>query len=152
MQIQFSKFYVFYFFALFFKVTLWTNIAFLPQIWDQIKQQFFLNYFFLFSIQSSQLSRNMCKLCVKLRNATIYPPWVWFFQNFFSSKMYSSPIWNARLAPKVTFEPYQWEESGIFLIRGLKSHNFEYTLPTLVDALIFQENGLAITFTWQNKP
>ena len=46
------------------------------------------------------------------------------FQKIFFSKTYSSLIWNARLALKVTFEPYWWEESGIFLIRGLKSHNF----------------------------
>ena len=36
--------------------------------------QFSLNYSFLFSIQSSTLSRNMRKLRVKLRNGSIYPP------------------------------------------------------------------------------
>ena len=34
-----------------------------------------LKNFFLFYIQSSPLSKNMRKLCVKLRNAYIYAPW-----------------------------------------------------------------------------
>ena len=37
--------------------------------------QFFLNYTFIFSLQSSKMSRNMRKLCLKLCNVTIYPPW-----------------------------------------------------------------------------
>ena len=56
----------------------------------------------------------MRKLRVKLRNASIYPPWGPVFKKYFFSKTYSSLIWNARLAPKVTFEPYRLEESGIF--------------------------------------
>ena len=37
--------------------------------------QFFPNIIVLFFIQRSKMSRNIYKLCVKLRNATIYPPW-----------------------------------------------------------------------------
>ena len=40
---------------------------------------------------------------------------VQFSKNISFSKTYSSLIWNARLAPKVTFDPYRWKESGIFL-------------------------------------
>ena len=106
---SFYVFGVFTFFCTFLKANWWTNIAILPQIWDQISKQFFLHYFFLFSTQSLKLSKNMHKLRVKLRNATIYPPWGPIFKNIFSLKTHSSLIWNARLAPKVTFEIYQWE-------------------------------------------
>ena len=58
-------------------------------------------------------------------------------------------IWNARLAQKMEFERYWWEESGMFLIRGLTKSQF---CVKLVDALLFEENGLAITFTWQMNP
>ena len=96
---KFLSFMCFNFFALFFKVTLWTYIAFLPQIWDNFFRTVFLKLFFLFSFQSSKLSRNMRKLRVKLLNATIYPPWGPIFKKTFFSKTYSSLIWNARLAP-----------------------------------------------------
>ena len=122
---QVLSFLCFYFFALFFdKVTLWTNIAILPQIWAHIFKTVFPKLFFcLFSIQSSKLSKNLRNMRMKLRNTTIYPPWGLIFKKKISTT-YSSLIWNARLAPKVTLEPYRWEESGIFLIRGLKCHNF----------------------------
>ena len=124
-RFQVFKFYVFLLFLhFFFKSTLWTNIAFFPQIWNLIFKTVFPKLFFLFSVQSSKLSINMRKLRVKLRNATIYPPWGPILQKKISSKTYSSLIWKARLAQKVTFESYWWEESGIFLIRGPKSHNF----------------------------
>ena len=37
-------------------------------------KQLFLNFFCLFSILSSKMSRSMRKLLVNMRNATIYPP------------------------------------------------------------------------------
>ena len=61
------------------------------QIWNHIFKTVFPKLFFLFSIRWS------------------------IFRKIFFSKTYSSLIWNDRLAPKVTFEPYRWEESGIFL-------------------------------------
>ena len=57
----------------------------------------------------------MRKLRVKLRNATIYPPW----GPIKKKKVYSSLIWNAKLVPKVTFERYQGDKSRIWKIRGL---------------------------------
>ena len=113
----------FYFLHFFFKVTFWTTIAFLPLIWDHIFNTVFPKLVFLFSIQSLKISKNMRKLRVKLRNATIYPPWGLISRSSFFQKRTSPCIWNGRLAPKVTFEPNWWEESGIFLIRGLKSYN-----------------------------
>ena len=73
---KFFRFMCFYFFAFFFKVTLWTNIAILTQIWDHnVKKVYLKLLFFLFCTQSSKLSWNMHKLHVKLRNTTFYPPW-----------------------------------------------------------------------------
>ena len=83
---KFLSFMCFYFFALFFIVTVWTTIEVLTQIWDHIFQTVFPILFFLFSIQSSKLSKNMRKLPVKLRNATIYPPWGPIFKNSFFLK------------------------------------------------------------------
>ena len=40
-----------------------------------MSKRFFPKLFCFFCTQSSKLSRNMHKLCVKLCNATIYPPW-----------------------------------------------------------------------------
>ena len=40
------------------------------------------------------------------------PPLRSNFQKYFFLKIYSPLIWNARLAPKVTFERYWWEKSG----------------------------------------
>ena len=84
-DLKFLSFMCFYFFALFFKVTLWTNIAILPQIWDHIFKTVFPKLFF-FSVQNSKLSRNMRKLRVKLRNATIYLPWGLIFKQSFFHK------------------------------------------------------------------
>ena len=72
MRVPVLKFYVFL--LLSFKVTLWSNIAILPKTWDQIFKTVFPKKNFLFSISSSKRSRNMRKVCVKLRNANIYPP------------------------------------------------------------------------------
>ena len=80
---KFLRFICFYFFAFFFKVTLWTNIAFLSQIWNNIYKTAFLKLFFLFAIQSSKLSRNMHKVRVKLRNAPICPLEVQFSKILF---------------------------------------------------------------------
>ena len=76
-----------------FKVTLLTNIAFLPPIWNSIFKTVFPKLFFLFSNKSSKLSRNLRKLRMKLRNATIYPTWGQIKKII----LYSSLIWNARL-------------------------------------------------------
>ena len=61
------------FFAFLFKVTLWTNRAILPPILDRIFKTVFPQLFFFVFPQSSQLSKNMRKLRVKLRNTTISP-------------------------------------------------------------------------------
>ena len=88
MWFQFFKFYVsFTFLHFFFKVILWTNIAILPQIWDLIFKTVYPKLIFLFFVQSSKLSINMRKLRVKLRNATIYPPWGPIFKKYFFKKV-----------------------------------------------------------------
>ena len=65
MRFQVLKFYVF------FTLTVWTNIAILAQIWDHISKTVFQKIFFFVFIESSKLSRNTCKMRVKLQNATI---------------------------------------------------------------------------------
>ena len=85
------------------------------------------------------MSRNMCKLRLKLREVNFYPLEV---QNskLNISKIYSSLTWNARLIPKVTFERYWGEESRIFLIRGLTSHNIAYSklVPCILKKIYWQ--------------
>ena len=52
---KFSSFQVlcvFYFFALVFKVMLWTDIAILPQIWDHIFKTVFSKQFFCFVLKA----------------------------------------------------------------------------------------------------
>ena len=54
-------------------------------------KQFYLNYLILFYIESSKLSRNIYKLRVKLRKATIYPPWGPPFKSYFFQKLSPTP-------------------------------------------------------------
>ena len=110
----FFKFYVLLLFCTFFKMIFFSNIWIIPQIFVK---QVYLNNFFLFSVQSSKLSR---KLRVKFFIATIYPLFTLIFINYFFFKY----VWNARLVPKMTFERYWGDESWICLIRDLTSHNF----------------------------
>ena len=65
-----------------FKVIFLTYQANFLQIWNQIFKTVFSKLFFLFYIQSSTLSRNMHKLRVKLRKASIYPPWGQVFKKY----------------------------------------------------------------------
>ena len=125
LRFQVFKFYVFLvFFAFFFKVILWTNIAILLQIWDQIFKTVFFSTFLFCFLFKAQNCLDICVNCAWNCVTPLFTPLeVQFSKNLFS-KTYSSLIWNARLTPKVTFVPYWWEESGIFLIRGPKSHNF----------------------------
>ena len=55
----FGVFCVFLLFCTFFKVTLWTNIAILPQTWDHISKTVFLTFFFYIKAQ------NCLETCVK---------------------------------------------------------------------------------------
>ena len=90
----------------------------------------------------------MRKLRVKLRNATIYPPWGPVLNICFFSKTYSSAtemldllkgdIWKV-LTRKIRDTFNQGPYKSQFCVKW-------------VDALLFQENGLAIAFTWQNEP
>jgi hypothetical protein len=89
-----------------------------------IWKHFFSNIIVLFFIQRSKMSRNMHKLCVKLRNATIYPPW--------------GPIWKKKKKFKKSTSPSS-EMRNLFRRWHLKdieekSHGFE------------KSGGLQITF------
>ena len=75
----------------FLKVIVWTNILFYHKSETRFTKQLFLNLFVLFSTQSSKLSRNICKLRVKLRNTTIYPTWG-PISIFFLFQKHSSPL------------------------------------------------------------
>ena len=107
------KFYVFLlFFALFFKVTLLITIAIWPQIWDHISKTVFPKLFFCFLLKA----KNRLETCVNSVwncKTSLFTPLRSNFWKLFFSKMQISLIWNARLAPKVTFERYQWEESWV---------------------------------------
>ena len=94
------RFFMFLFFELFFKVILRTNLATFSQIWDYNCKTVFHKLQFLFSILSSILSRNMCKLRPKLRNTRIYPLevrillkcfWCHFMDNIGNFSTYMSP-------------------------------------------------------------
>ena len=91
----------------------------------------------------------MRKLRVKLRNATIYPPWGQVFKiSFFLQKqtlpasdmldLLEGDIWKVSMRKiRDIFNPGPYKSQ--FFVKW-------------VDALLFQENGLAITFTWKNEP
>ena len=72
-HLQVFKMYFFLHFCPFFKLISCTNTVILLKIWDHIFQAVFSELFW-FSLQSSKVSRNMHKFCVKFRNTTIYPP------------------------------------------------------------------------------
>ena len=63
----------------FFKVTLRTIKAILPQVWDHITKTVFSKYFFLFSILNSRMSRNMGIWRHKLCNSKtgVGPTFTW---------------------------------------------------------------------------
>ena len=82
---KFLRIMCFYFFAIFFKLISCTKTAILPKIGDHIFKTVFLHHF-LFSLQSLKMSKNMRKLHVKLRYATIYPPWGKIFKKYFFQK------------------------------------------------------------------
>ena len=85
-QFQVFKFYVFLLFCTFLQGNFMDWYRILPQIWDHIFKTVFLKHFFLFYIQSSKLSINMRKLCMKLRNGTIYHSWGPICKNSFFQK------------------------------------------------------------------
>ena len=66
------RIYVFFLFALF-----------APKIWDHILRRKKFWTIFVAFFKSLKMSRNMRKLRVKLRNATIYLPWCKIFKTFF---------------------------------------------------------------------
>ena len=83
------------FFCLFFvKGTLCTNTAILPKTWDRILKNSFSQLFFFFLCKSSNMSRLMCKLCIKLPNAMNNPPWGPIFILFFLHSPPSSEMPN----------------------------------------------------------
>ena len=90
---QVFKIYVFLLFLHFFSN--WFHVL-RHSFYPKCETTFSKEFFFLLSLQNSKISRNMCKLCVKLRNATIYPNWGPMFKKYFFQKHTppSSEIWN----------------------------------------------------------
>ena len=119
---QVFKFYVFLLFIIFFSRYFYElTLQFYHKPKTTVPNTFSLNIFISFLLKS-QNCLETCVKCVCNCLTLLFPPPLWI--QFKKSKSYSSLIWNARLAPKVTFKRYWWEESWIFLIRGLTSHNF----------------------------
>ena len=128
LTLQVFKIYVFLLFPLYFKLISCTNTAILPKIWDKI----FLNYVFLFSLR------------VKLRNATIYPPWGLIFKKYFFQKHTSPSSEMQNLFRRWHLKDIEEMNHGLKKKGPYKSQlNKKW-----VGALHFRENGLAITCTW----
>ena len=56
------------------KVVMWTHKLFPSQIGGHIFKTVFPEHFFLFSVLSSRMSKNICTLRHKVRNAQNIPP------------------------------------------------------------------------------
>ena len=134
-------------FELFLKALLWTHEFFFPQIWDHIFKTVFPKFFVLFSIPNSSMSRNMRKLRVKLRNATIYPPWGPIFKKYFFKNTLLP-----HLKCKTCSEGDIWKilRRRITDLKNQGPYKSQFC-KKWVGALHFRENGLAITFTWPEE-
>ena len=116
-----------------------------PAIFPHIFYTVFPKHFFLLSILSSKLSWNTRNLCVKLPLFTPFE--VQFIYIFFlkptsplSEALYLLRRWNLK---DMDEKNHRYFKQGPY-----KSHFW----VKWVGALLFQENGLTITFTWQNEP
>ena len=90
----------------------------------------------------------MPKLRVKLRNATIYPPYVPIFKNYYFQKLPPLSSEMLDLLQRRYLKDIYEKNHGLFIQGPYKSQ----VCIKCVGVLLFQENGLAITFTWQNEP
>ena len=116
MRIKVFRFYVFLLFCtFFFKLTLWTNIEFLPKIWDPIFKTDFPKPFFCFLL----IAQNCLEICVNCAWNCVTPLFTPLEVQFSKKKKFKNVLL-PHLKCSVTFESYRWEESWIFLIRGLK--------------------------------
>ena len=66
---------------IFLDVILWTIKATIPHIWAHIIKTVFSKLEFLFSVPGSMVSKNICKLRHKLKNAKNLPELTWSWQN-----------------------------------------------------------------------
>ena len=113
-------------------------IEMLPQIWDHNFKTVF-HILLLCVVFKAQNCLETWVNCVWNCLMSLFTPLEVQFSEEKISKTYSSFIWNAKLAESEILKDIDEKNQGYFCVK-------------LVDALIFQENGLAITFTWQNEP
>ena len=103
-------------------VEIWLDVS---NLRPQFQKKFFSKVFFVSLLFKAQNCLEPCVKCVWHCVMPLFTPLRSNFQQQQKkSNMYSSLIWNARLA--------------------------EYRVKW-VGAMLFQENGLSITFTWQNE-
>ena len=81
---QVFKFLCFYFLHFFFKVTLWTNIAILPEIWDHIFKTVFPKLFFVCFLFKAQ---NCLEICVNCAGKCVMPLFTTLRSNFQQKKI-----------------------------------------------------------------
>ena len=136
-----------FFCVFFFKVSLCIYIAIVPQIWDYISKTVFPKLFFCSLLKVKKMSRNMCKLRVKLGNATIYPPWGPIFKKYYFKKRIPPSSKMLDFLRRWHLKDIDEKNHGLFNQGPYNSH----FCVKWVGVLLFQENGLAINFTWQNE-
>ena len=114
----------------------------------------------LLSIPSSKMSRNMFKLCHKVRNGQIYPLEVQAFQNFYLNSNFA---FNFRLSKIYSFNPFLKSTLGLYVFESIwqetkiqfekSEFNFEnFTLSSLSSVAINVNICEHRVFTTLNQP
>ena len=115
----------------------------LVDFWDHIFKSVFPKQLFLFSILHSKLSRNMCKLCHKVRNGQNLPYESPNFRNHFFLSNFTDSLVHFSTSLETTL-PKQFFFSTL---RSRMSKNMCICFHKLCNA----KTGVSPTFTWSNE-